>query len=118
MNRNQRTMLKLSASEESVSLRTISRGFRSPQRFIVLGKELQELEEKRYFVATDIRSFAEMHLEKAGTEGDGDILEIRFTWLSDTADGKLSGKEEILRFSWKRFKECIKRSRSLNGAAV
>ena len=51
MNRNQRTMLKLSASEESVSLRTISRGFRSPQRFIVLGKELQELEEKRYFVA-------------------------------------------------------------------
>lgn len=118
MKRNQRTMLKLSASEESVSLRTISRGFRSPYRFVVLDKELQELEEKRYLVATDIRSFAEMHLEEAGTEGDGDILEIRFTWLSDTADGKLSGTEEILRFSWEGFKEGIKRSRSLEGTAV
>lgn len=118
MNRNQRTMLKLSASEESVLLRTISRGFRSPQRFIVLDKELQELEEKRYFVATDIRSFVEMHLEKVETEGDGDTLKIRFTWLSDAGAGKLSGTEENLRFSWERFKECIKKSRSLNGTAV
>lgn len=118
MDRNRRTMLKLSASEESVSLRTVSRGFRSPQRFIVLCKELQELEEKRYFVAADIRSFAEMHLENAGTEGGGDTLKIRFTWLSDAGAGKLSGTEEILRFPWDGFKEGILKSRSLNGAAV
>lgn len=118
MNQSQRTMMKLSASEESVSLRTVSRGFRSPQRFILLEKELQELEEKRHFIAADIRSFAQMRLEKAGAQGEEDVLEIRFAWLGDTTEGKLSGTEEILRFPWEGFKEGIIRSRSQNGAAV
>lgn len=116
--KRQRTMLKFSASEESVSLRTVSRGFRSPHRFVVLEKELQELEEKRYALASDIRSYAEMHLERADTEGEADILRIRFTWLCCTAQGELSGTEEILRFPWDGFREGIERSRSLNGSAM
>lgn len=118
MGQGKRTMLKLSASEESVSLRTVSRGFCSPHRFIVLEKELQELEEKRYCITADIRSYAEMQLEKADTEGGADILRIRFTWLGESADGKLSGMEEVLRFPWDGFREGIARSRSLDGAAV
>ncbi|MCI8287403.1 MAG: hypothetical protein HFH89_07080 [Lachnospiraceae bacterium] len=115
---NNRIMIKLSASEGCISLRTVSRGFRSPHRFILLEKELRELEVKKYHLAMDIRSFAELHLEK-DTEGrDTDILEIRFIWLSDVGKNKLSGTEEILRFPWQAVKESIEKSRSLKGAAV
>lgn len=113
-----RTMLKLTASEDSISLRTVSRGFRSPHRFVVLETELQELEAKRNIISSDIRSFAEMHLVKAGMEGKGDMLVIRFAWLSDSAEGKLSGTEETLQFPWEVFREKIAESRSLEGAAV
>ena len=113
-----RTMLKLTASEDSISLRTVSRGFRSPHRFVVLETELQELEVKRHIISSDIRSFAEMHLVKAGMEGKGDMLVIRFAWLNDSAEGKLSGTEETLQFQWEVFREKITESRSLEGAAV
>ena len=69
-------MLKLSASGESISLRTVSRGFRSPHRFIILEKELRELEEKRYVLSADIRSFAELHLEKAAAGGDALVARL------------------------------------------
>ena len=117
MIQEKRTMLKLSASGECVSLRMVSRGFRSPHRFVLLEKELGELEEKRYALFTDIRSFAEMRLERTGEEGR-DILVIRFAWLGDAGEGKLSGTEETLRFPWDAFREKIAGSRSLGGAAV
>ena len=41
---NNRTMIKLSASEDCVTLRTFSKGYRSPQFFIFTDKELLELE--------------------------------------------------------------------------
>lgn len=116
--RNQRIMLKLSASEDRVSLRTVSRDFCSPQRFIILESELRELEEKRYIIVSDIRSFAELRLEKAGTVGDGEILSVTFTWLSDMGRGKVSGTEEALRLSFRRFREGMEKSRSLDGAGV
>ncbi len=112
-----RTMLKLKASEDSISLRTVSRGFRSPHRFVVLEKEMQELEVKRHIIS-DIRSFAKMRLVKAEAGDNGDMLVIRFAWLSDSADEKLSGTEETLRFPWDVFRERIAESRSLEGATV
>lgn len=115
---NNRIMIKLSASEGCISLRTVSRGFRSPHRFILLEKELRELEVKKYHLAMDIRSFAELHLEKDAEGRDTDILEIRFIWLSDVGKNKLSGTEEILRFPWQAVKENIEKSRSRKGAAV
>lgn len=116
--KNRRIMLKLSASEDRVSLRTISRDFRSPQRFIVLDRELQELEEKRHIIVSDIRSFAELRLEKAGTAGDGEILSVTFTWLNNMGRAKVSGTEETLRLSFRRFREGIEKSHSLDGADV
>lgn len=116
--KNRRIMLKLSASEDGVSLRTVSRDFRSPQRFIILESELRELEEKRHIIVSDIRSFAELRLEKAGMAGGEDILYVTFTWLSDAGGGKVSGTEETLRLSFRRFRERIESSRSLGGAGV
>mgnify|MGYP002511706035 CR=1 FL=1 len=45
---NNRIMIKLSVSDDCISLRTFSRGYQSPQRFILTEKELLELEEKGY----------------------------------------------------------------------
>lgn len=113
--KDQRTMLKLSASEKSISLRTISKKFRSPHRFIVLEKELEELEMKRHIIVSDIHSFADMHLDKTEV-GDADILTVTFTWLSDAGGGKVSGTEERLRFPYHKFLDGIARSRNLDGA--
>lgn len=116
MVQEKRTMLKLSASGECVSMRTVSRGFRSPHRFVLLEKELGELEEKRYALSADIRSFAVLRLQRAAAGGD--VLVARLVWLGDAAEGKLSGTEETLRFPWDVFRERIAESRSLDGEAV
>ena len=87
--KGQRTMIGSLASEKSISLRTVSEGFRSSYRFIVLDQELKELEAKRHIIVSDIHSFAEMRLDKAEM-GDGDILTVAFFWLSDDGGGKVS----------------------------
>ena len=83
---NNRIMIKLSVSDDCISLRTFSRGYQSPQRFILTEKELLELEEKGYLTVSDIRSFAKLALRKTAEQGD--VLEIDFTWLSDAGGGK------------------------------
>ena len=75
---NNRTMIKLSASEDCITLRTLSKDCHSPQGFVLTEKEL---EEKRYMTVSDIRSFAKVSLRKSFEQAE--ILEIEFTWLSD-----------------------------------
>ena len=58
----QRTMVKLSASEDCVFLWTVSRGFRSPHRFGISVRELQILEAERHAIVSDIHSFVELRL--------------------------------------------------------
>jgi len=109
-----RVMMKLMASGECVSLRTVSRGFRSHQRFIVLEDEFQELEEKRKIIVSDIHSFAKLRLCR--TMEGMDTLVIVFTWLSDDGMGKVAGMEETLEFPYRQFREAVEKSRSLDGA--
>lgn len=65
---NNRIMIKLSVSDDCISLRTFSRGYQSPQRFILTEKELLELEEKGYLTVSDIRSFAKLALRKTAEQ--------------------------------------------------
>ena len=74
---NNRTMIKLSASGDCITLRTFSKEYHSPQSFVFLENDLLELEEKRYITVSDIHSFAKLALRK--TMEQGDILEIFFT---------------------------------------
>ena len=48
--------------QDSISVKTRSRKDCSPQRFIILKKELQRLEEKKYLITKDIHSYAELRL--------------------------------------------------------
>ena len=61
---NNRTMATVYVNQDSISVKTCSRKGCSPQRFIILKKELQRLEEKKYLITKDIHSYAE--LAKAG----------------------------------------------------
>ena len=104
----QRTMVKLSASEDCVFLWTVSRGFRSPHRFSISARELQILEAKRHTIVSDIHSFAELRLGRSAKEQNADVLTVDFTWLSDSGGRRVVGRKLCtfrtgsFRRNWKR----------------
>ena len=110
---SKRTMIKLSASEDYIYLRTLSEEYSSPQGFTITDKELAETEEKGYKVISDIHSFAKLSLRK--TMDGTDVLVINFTWLSDTGGGMVSGREETVLLSYKKFQEYVGESRKNHG---
>lgn len=112
---DKRIMVRISASGETVSLRTVSREFRSPHRFVLLEDELRDLEEKRHVLASDIRSFADMRLCKAVSGGDD--LEVTFSWLQDCGHDGLLGRAERVRLPYRGFLDCIRESRGKDGEA-
>lgn len=111
---NQRTMVKVSAEENTFSIRTFSRKGRSPQRFVFLQKELDMLEEKGYVLTSDIHSFARMELYT--TASGAQAVQIIFTWLQDAGGGSISGREETVRLPLEKWKECLEASRNQGGA--
>lgn len=59
---NNRTMATVYVDQDSISVKTRSRKGCSPQRFIILKKELQRLEEKKYLITKDIHSYVELRI--------------------------------------------------------
>lgn len=102
---NNRTMVQVSLGQESVSLRTYSRRFRSPQRFVILRSELERLIEKKWLLTNDIRSFAELRLKKAPS-GD-EVLVIRFSWLTDAGGDNLKGHTETVHLPFTQFRDYL-----------
>lgn len=105
---NDRTMLMISASGRCVSLRTFSRKYCSPHRFIIPEDELERLEDCGDILASDILSFAKLSVRQTW---HGDILEIRFTWLDDAGGGKVSGMTESVRVPYGEFVKAVEESR-------
>lgn len=114
----QRTMVKLSASEDCVFLWTVSRGFRSPHRFGISVRELQALEMERHMIVSDIHSFAELRLGRSVKEGNGDMLTVDFTWLSDSGFRRVAGREETIHLPYRQFQKKLEESRKLGGTGV
>lgn len=99
---NNRTMATVYVDRDSISLKTRSRNGCSPQQFIILKKELQRLEEKKYLIAKDIHSYAELRLCDAV---DGvKVLEFSFTWLKDAGRDSVSGYTERIRLPYEPFR--------------
>ena len=82
-------MATVYVDQDSISVKTCSRKSCSPQRFIILKKELQRLEEKKYLITKDIHSYAELRLCDA--VGGVKMLELSFTWLKD------AGRDSVFR---------------------
>ena len=85
-------MTTVYVDRDSISLKTRSRSGCSPQHFIILKKELQRLEEKKYLITKDIHSYAELRLCDA--VGGAKVLELSFTWLKDAGRDNVSGYTE------------------------
>lgn len=97
---NNRTMTTVYVDRDSISLKTRSRSGCSPQHFIILKKELQRLEEKKYLITKDIHSYAELRLCDA--VGGAKVLEFSFTWLKDAGRDSVSGYTERIRLPYER----------------
>ena len=87
---NHRTMVKISAEKNVVTLQTFSREYRSSQRFFILRRDLEELNAKGKVIVSDIRSFAILRL--CQTPDGLDVININFSWLSDAGGHRLSVK--------------------------
>ena len=96
---NNRTMAIIYVDQDSISVKTRSRKDCSPQRFIILKKELQRLEEKKHLITKDIHSYAELRICDA--VGCAKVLELSFTWLKDAGRDSVSGYTERIRLDRK-----------------
>lgn len=95
-------MATVYVNQDSISVKTCSRKGCSPQRFIILKKELQRLEEKKYLITKDIHSYAELRLCDA--VGGAKVLEFSFTWLKDAGRDSVSGYTERIRLPYEPFR--------------
>lgn len=88
---NDRTLVKISASEYCIGFKTISRKRKSKQRFLVTRDELARLAHEQRIITRDIYSFAVLRRDTAaGT------LSIGFSWLNGGCSGTLTGWEETV----------------------
>ena len=97
-------MVKLSASDSCIGFRTVSRAGKSPHWFYVTRDELATLDEQHHIVTRDIHSFAEF------LSSQDNLLEIRFTWLSEQGDGDVSGHKESVTLNYPAFKAFAEKS--------
>ena len=106
---NDRTLVKLRATESCIVFRTVSPAEKSPRDFYITRDSLAELEEKDTIIVRDGRSFAELWRDKtAGT------VRIWFTWLSGDSR-QLRGRDTMVTVSYPKFLDFLKRSAQPDG---
>lgn len=103
----ERTMIKISADGDFISLRTYSRKYGRSKQFVIWRKELEELKAKQKLLSADGYSYLRMYLHKS-QEGE-DVLKIEVTWLDSSGD-KLIGRLERLSITYQGFLDCIDES--------
>lgn len=89
-----RTMIKVSATEQCLFFRTISRNSKSPHSFAVLRSDLRRMVQEGVATVGDAGSFAVLRHDRELRR-----VSIRFAWLSQCG-GKLAGREEIVQISF------------------
>lgn len=98
-------LIKIYPDKECIFIKTISKSYKSPNRFILLRSNLEELKKKKELICNDINSFLIARLEK-NIEGM-DILYLKFVWLNEDGYKNVSGKIEELRVPYQKFQACI-----------
>ena len=86
-----RTLVKVSAGENCIGFKTISRRRKSPRTFLVTRDELARLEEKPEVISQDIHCFAALRLNSFSR-----TLSINFCWLQSCLNNELTGWEETV----------------------
>ena len=86
-----RTLVKVSASEHCIGFKTVSRQRKSPRTFLVTRDELARLEQTPKIITQDIYCFAALRLNTATR-----TLDIDFSWLQKRYDCELTDWEETV----------------------
>lgn len=106
---NDRTLVKLCATESCIVFRTVSPAEKSPHSFYITHDDLAELEKKDTIIVRDCRSFAELWRNKAaGT------VRIWFTWLSGSSQN-LKGRDKMVTVSYKKLRDFMECSTQPDG---
>lgn len=105
-----RTLVKVTAYENCISIKTISRKRKSLHRFFISLDNLAQLETQTAIIVKDISSFAELYRDVSA-----DTLEILFTWLIGTGSG-VSAYEETVVLPYSRLVSFVRDS-SVTGRA-
>ena len=105
-----RTLVKVSASENCIGFRTISRRRKSEHNFLVTRDELARLEYEPQIVTRDIYSFAVLRRDT-----DAGTLSIDFSWLNGSGGGKLMGWEETVTLPYDALSDFVQASAQEDG---
>lgn len=105
-----RTLVKVSAGENCIGFKTISRQSKSPRTFLVTRDELARLEQTPEIITKDIYCFAALRLNTAAR-----TLSINFSWLQRRYDYELTGWEETVVLPYDALMDFVKASTQKNG---
>ena len=86
-----RTLVKVSAGENCIGFKTISRKRKSPRTFLVTRSTLARLAQEPEIITQDIHCFAALRLNIASR-----ALSINFCWLKSSLNDRLNGWEETV----------------------
>lgn len=112
----ERTMVKLSADSGGVSVRTVSRGFKSPCSIFIGEERLQEFLEKGRCIIWQGLIAADMarHILPSGEE----CVKLILIWLSETGENSVHGHREQICLPYYEFLACMARRRDRNVQCV
>lgn len=108
-----RTLVKLAASGDCISFRTVSMARKSPHTFYVTRNELADLDSRRCITVTDLFSFATLSIQDVGG-----LLNIRITWLSDQGRDTVTGYRENVSVDYAAFADFVTGSQSGGPASL
>jgi len=107
-----RTMVKVSATENCLVFRTVTKKRKSPRSFYVLRSDIERLEQHGSVTANDIHCFAVFQRNRASG-----LVCIHFSWLRQSGADGLAGYEETVRLPYDELMAFEKRSRQSSGDA-
>lgn len=106
---NNRIMVKMTASEQHICVRTVCWERNSSREFCFLRSELLKLREQGYVVASDIYAFAELRREPR------DRVSITFYWLNvNCFDDAVGGWRQIVTLPFEKLMDFAQRG-GVNG---
>lgn len=97
-----RTMVKVSATENCLVFRTVTKKRKSPHSFYILQDNMEQLRHRRSITSRDGYSYVLMRIDELR-----DIIHVQFFWLDLHADDTLSGRAETFTLPYHPLMEFV-----------
>lgn len=102
---NNRTLIKLSAYEDAIAIRTISRNNHARHRFYISKAEWKVLESDRKLIVKDLESFAVLHYFDPKDEKE--YVSMVIYWLQSDSDDNMDGWKETVCLPYDAIRKLI-----------